>query len=295
MFDHMLPTTPGAIIGYLKSGKPIRLIAGGAPEGEGRGESQPQGEPQHSGAPDPAGGTQPDPQPSGQPDPLAKARADEQKVNPDAIKVDQLPEWAQKIVRDARKEAGDYRAQLKQAQQEQEEAAKQAGPSADEITAQVREEFAQQIGKALGLVADEQDTRLTPEQVIEKLTAEKEQTAKERDEERELRRRERLEAGVLRASGKLGADSEALLDSRTFLRKIRDLDPDTDDFAANLGDLIQLAIEEHPKYKASALAATPTRSGGEFAGGPGARPSGSEPTTDDFRKRRAVAKEQKSS
>ncbi|TMR90610.1 phage minor capsid protein [Nonomuraea basaltis] len=94
--------------------------------------------------------------------------------------------------------------------------------------------------------------------------------------------------------GNLGADSTALLDSRTFLRKIRDLDPDADDFSTKLGDLIQLAIDENPKYKAAALTATPTRSGGEFAGGPGARPTGSEPTIDDFRKSRAAAKEKSS-
>ncbi|MEV0236880.1 hypothetical protein [Nonomuraea sp. NPDC050786] len=289
MFDHMLPTTPGAIIGYRRNGQPIRLIAGGA-EGGGdaaaaggdsgqAGDAQAQARAQSQEGQTDAG--------SDTPDPLAAAKAAEQKVNPDAIKVEQLPDWAQKIVRDARKEAGDYRAALKQAQKDAEDAAKKAGPSPEEITAKVREDFAQQIGKALGLVTEEEQ-QLTPEQVIEKLTAEKEQTAKERDEERELRRRERLEAGVLRASGKLGADSEALLDSRTFLRKIRDLDPDADDFAAKLGDLIQLAIDENPKYKATALAATPTRSGGEFAGGPGVRPSGSEPTIDDFRKRRAA-------
>ncbi|MEW1843147.1 hypothetical protein AB0392_34845 [Nonomuraea angiospora] len=288
MFDHMLPTTPGALIGYRRNGQPIRLLAGGA-KGGGDAAAGGDGEGQTSDAPAQAGTQSQEGQTSGSgtPDPFAAAKAAEQRVNPDAIKVDQLPDWAQKIVRDARKEAGDYRAQLKQAQQEREEAAKNAGPSPEELTAQVRTDFAQQIGKALGLVTEEEQ-QLTPEQVIEQLTTERDQTAKERDEERELRRRERLEAGVLRASGKLGADSEALLDSRTFLRKIRDLDPDADDFSAKLGDLIQLAIDENPKYKATALAATPKRSGGEFAGGPGARPSGSELTTDDFRKRRAA-------
>lgn len=284
MFDHMLPTTPGAIIGYRTSGTPIRLIAGGA-EGEGGGEGQPQGE-QQSGALE-AGVTPTGQQPS-PPDPFAAAKAAEQKIKPDAIKVDQLPDWAQKIVRDARKEAGDYRAQAKEAQKAAEEAKAQT-PTAEEVTAQVRSEFAAQIGKALGLVPDEQADKLTPEQVIEKLTTEKDQTAQERDQEQERHRRALVELAVHRQGLKMGADPDALLDSRSFVKKIRDLDPDGDDFAAKLGDVIQLAIDENPKYKATALAATPTRSGGEFAGGPGVRPSGSEPTIDDFRKSRAAA------
>jgi hypothetical protein len=273
MLEHtMLPTTPGAIIGYRKSGKPIRLIAGGAPEGgEGGdaaaagGDGGQAGAPQSQGEGEPQGGGN-----SAVPDPLAVAKAAEQKVNPDAIKVDQLPDWAQKIVRDARKEAGDYRAQLK--------------------AAQVRVELAQQIGKALGLVADEQAEKLTPEQVIEKLTAEKEQTAKERDEERDRHRRALVHLAVHRQGAKMGADSDALLDSRSFMKKTRDLDPDTDDFSTALGEIIQLALDEHPKYKAGSLAGPPTRSGGEFAGGPGARPTGSEPTIEDFRKSRAARK-----
>jgi hypothetical protein len=42
MLDHELPTTPGVIIGYGKNGTPIRLIAGGAPEGDdgGAGDGQ---------------------------------------------------------------------------------------------------------------------------------------------------------------------------------------------------------------------------------------------------------------
>ncbi|WP_188197225.1 hypothetical protein [Nonomuraea sp. SYSU D8015] len=290
MFDHMLPTTPGAIIGHRRNGQPIRLIAGGA-EGDGGGEGQPQDTPQGDG---PEAGVTPPGQQPGQPDPLAAARQAEQKVNPDAIKVDQLPDWAQKIVRDARKEAGDYRAMLKQAQKEAEEAAAKKGPSPEEVTAQVREEFAQQIGKALGLVADEQAEKLTPEQVIEKLTSEKDQTAKERDQERERHRRALVELAVHRQGLKMGADPDALLDSRSFVKKIRDLDPDSDDFGTKLGEVIQLAIDENPKYKAASMSGPPTRSGGEFAGGPGARPTGSEPNVDDFRKRRAAAKEKSS-
>ncbi|MEV4078959.1 hypothetical protein AB0J43_01530 [Nonomuraea fuscirosea] len=305
MFDHsMLPTTPGAIIGYRRTGVPIRLIAGGAPEGEGgsgeggdagagTGGGQGGGEGQQqqntggtSGGGSAAGAAQ-------EPDRSKWINPDEP-INPDAIKVDQLPPWGQKLFRDLRKEAADYRSKMSDATKAAEEAAKSKGPSAEEITAQVRTDFAQQIGKALGLVADEQDTKLTPEQVIEQLTGERDTTAKERDEERERHRRALVELAVHRQGLKMGADPDALLDSRTFVKKIRDLDPDADDFGTKLGETIQLAIDDNPKYKAGSLAGPPPRSGGEFAGGPGGRPSGSEPTIDDFRKRRAAAKEKSS-
>ncbi|SDL73381.1 hypothetical protein SAMN05421874_12830 [Nonomuraea maritima] len=288
MFDHsMLPTTPGAIIGYRKSGKPIRLIAGGAPEGEGGGEGQPQGEPQNSGGPE-AGVTQPDQQQSTTPDPL-NSRQREEQVNPDAIKVEQLPSWAQKLIRETRTEAAEFRNQLRDAQKAADEAAKAKGPSAEEITQQVQSDLAKQIGKALGLIGEEQK-ELTPEQIIEQLTGERDSTAKERDEERDRHRRALMELAVHRQGLKLGADPDALLDSRSFLKKVRDLDTDADDFAQKLGEVIELAVTENPKFKAGSLAGPPSRSGGEFAGGPGGRAPNAEPSIDDFRKQRTAKK-----
>ncbi|TMR99519.1 hypothetical protein [Nonomuraea basaltis] len=281
---HTLPTTPGAIIGYRKDGRPIRAIAGGAPvEGEGR-EGQPQGDPQ-SGGPE-AGVTPPAQQAPSGPDPLAAARQKEEQVNPDALRVDQLPEWGQKLFQNLRKEAGDYRAELRDVQKALEEAKQTQGPSRDEIAQQVQADFVQQIGKALGLVGDEQK-ELTPEQVIETLTAERDTTAKERDEEKDRHRRALMELAVHRQGLKLGADPDALLDSRSFLKKVRDLDTDAQDFAAKLGEVIELAVTENPKFKAGSLAGPPSRSGGEFAGGPGGRTPSSEPSIDDFRKQRA--------
>ncbi|MEQ4717909.1 hypothetical protein [Nonomuraea sp. B19D2] len=283
--DHMLPKTPGAIIGYRKSGQPIRLIAGGAPEGEGEGQQQ--GNPQ-SGAPE-AGVTPPAQEAPPAPDPLTNLRQKDEQVNPDALRVDQLPEWGQKLFRDLRKEAGDYRAELRKVQEALEENKRSQGPSAEELTAQVQSDLAKQIGKALGLVSEEQQ-QLTPEQIIEQLTGERDTTAKERDEEKERHRRALMELAVHRQGLKLGADPDALLDSRSFLKKARDLDIDAQDFAAKLGEVIELAVTENPKFKAGSLAGPPSRSGGEFAGGPGGRVTGSEPSIDDFRKQRQAKK-----
>ncbi|MER7363284.1 hypothetical protein [Nonomuraea wenchangensis] len=285
--DHTLPTTPGAIIGYRKSGRPIRLIAGGAPEGEGGGEGQPQGEPQ-SGGPE-AGVTQPAQQEGTAPDPLAATRQREEQVNPDALKVDQLPSWAQKLIRETRNEAAEFRSQLREAQKAADEAAKATGPTAAEITQQVQSDLAKQIGKALGLIGEEQK-ELTPEQIIDQLTGERDMTAKERDAERERHRRALMELAVHRQGLKLGADPDALLDSRSFLKKVRDLDTEAQDFTTRLGEMIELAVTENPKFKGAPLAGPPSRSGGEFAGGPGGRSPSSEPSIDDFRKQRQAKK-----
>ncbi|MFD0659762.1 hypothetical protein [Thermocatellispora tengchongensis] len=89
-----------------------------------------------------------------------------------------------------------------------------------------------------------------------------------------------------RASQKVGADPDALIDSRSFLKSVRDMDPDAEDFSTALMETIQTAVENNPKFKAAAQAGPPARSGGEFTGGPGGRPASSEPSIDEFRARR---------
>ncbi|MFG3438336.1 hypothetical protein ACGF0J_13925 [Nonomuraea sp. NPDC047897] len=271
MLENTLPTTPGAFLGYRKDGvTPIYLIAGGAPDNES-GEGQPQ---QEETAPAQAEVTPPEP-----------AAADDTAVNPDAKRVDQLPSWAQKLIKETRAEAADYRSKLKDAQKVADEATGAQGPSPDEITEQVKSDFAQQIAKALGLVAEEEKP-LDPQQVIETLTAERDSTAKERDQERERHRRALIELAVHRASQKVGADPDALLDSRSFLKAVRDLDPDAEDFSTTLSETIATAVENNPKFKAATQAGPPARSGGEFTGGPGGRRTDSEPSIDEFRARR---------
>lgn len=211
--------------------------------------------------------------------PEQAAPAEEDKVKPDARKIDDLPAWAQAELRRARNDAVKYRTAL----QEREKAAEQqAGPTPEEVAAQAKAELAQQIGKALGLIEEEKP--VDPKEMVERLTAEKEATEKERDKERELHRRALIELGVHRTALKVGADGDALLDSRSFLRSIKDLDPNAEDFATALAERIQSAVEDNPKFKAASLSGPPARSGGEFTGGPGGRSSDPDQmTTDDFR------------
>ncbi|MEV4749068.1 hypothetical protein AB0K21_22040 [Streptosporangium sp. NPDC049248] len=228
---------------------------------------------------DRAGQSAPAPEVNTTPEP---APADDgEKAKPDARKVDDLPAWAQAELRRARTDAVKYRQQLQEKQAEQ----VPAGPSPEEIAAQAKAELAQQIGKALGIVEEEKP--VDPKDMIDRLTTERDSTAKERDAERELHRRALRELGVHRAALKQGADGDALLDSRSFLRSIKDLDPDAEDFGTVLAERITQAVEDNPKFKAAALSGPPARSGGEFTGGPGGRSSDPDQmTTDDFRAQR---------
>ncbi|MEV4091445.1 hypothetical protein [Streptosporangium saharense] len=206
----------------------------------------------------------------------------EDKAKPDARKIDDLPRWAQAELRRARMEAIQARkAAGNQAQQ---------GPSSEELVAQAQKDMARRIGTALGVIAEE-ETALDPQQMIERLTRERDAAAKDRDAEKDRHRRALIELAVHRAGTKLGADPDALLDSRSFLRNVRDLDPDGEAFTATLTEAVQKAVEDNPKFKAAGASGPPAKSGGEFTGGPGGRASDPEQmTTDDFRAWRRRAK-----
>ncbi|GGK90304.1 hypothetical protein Ppa06_58170 [Planomonospora parontospora subsp. parontospora] len=208
-----------------------------------------------------------------------------ERVNPDAKKIDQLPKWAQDELRRARADAVKWRTAAGPDSVGAQEAAKRAEDAAREAAEKAKAEVAQQIGRALGLVADEEKP-VDPSEVINKLTTEKELTAKERDAERDRHRRALVELAVHRQSIKHGADPDALLDSRSFLKQVRDLDPDGEGFMTTLTETITKAVEDNPKFKAAAVSGPPARSGGEFTGGPGRSSDPEQMTTDDFRRAR---------
>ncbi|MDF5756651.1 hypothetical protein [Spongiactinospora sp. TRM90649] len=248
---------PGALIGVRKNGRPIYVQAGGSetvPE-QGPARDAPPNEVPPVNAPEP------------------------EVVNPDAKRVDELPNWAQRLIKDTRNEAAEHRTQLSELRRQVE--SQPTGPSAEDLVRTAQQEVAQQIARALGL-AEAEETPPDPQTVIDKLTSEKATTEQERDAERDLHRRVRVELAVHRSSTKFGADPDALLDSRSFLRNLRELDPDD---AAAIDDVIKRAVEDNPKFKASQTAGPPAKSGGDFAGGTGARPEEAM-TVDDFRARR---------
>lgn len=152
-------------------------------------------------------------------------------------KVEDLPDWAQKIVRDARD--GEAKARTNAKAQAATEAAEQA-----------KAEMAQTIGKALGLVKD--DEAVTPEKLATDLEAEQKART---DTAREL--------AIYKASGAHNADPAKLLDSRSFLDTVKDIDP-TD--AEKIAAAIKTAVDNNASLKAARAAG---QSSADLAGGSG--------------------------
>lgn len=164
----------------------------------------------------------------------------------EAKTVEELPDWAQNIVRDARAEAAKSRVNGKTAAEEAQKA------------------ITEQIGKALGLVKDGDDA---PDPAA--LT----QAATEAQAEAKAAR---VELAVYRAAGAAQADPAALLDSRAFLDAVKDVDP-TD--SAAITAAIKSALTDNPRLKATP--AVPNKSGGDLTGGTGEGQSKTPKTLDD--------------
>ena len=138
-------------------------------------------------------------------------------------KVEDLPDWAQKLIKDTRSEAAGHRTKATAAETKQ----------AETLAA---------IAKALGLgPADETPD---PAKLTEQLTTA--QTAQ---------RAALVELAVFKAAGAHKADPAALLDSRTFLASVTDIDPSGSDFATKVDAAIKAAVDGNPKLKAAAQAA----------------------------------------
>ena len=148
-------------------------------------------------------------------------------------KVESLPEAAQKIIRDLRKEAGDNR-------------------TAKNAEAQ----RVQAILKAAGI-----DTGDTEDPVKAA-----EQAAKERDEAKAAARQTALELAIYRNATAAGADPARLLDSNSFLTSVREVDP-TD--TAALTAAITKAVADNTWLKAGRA---PGASGADHTGGTGDTP-----------------------
>jgi hypothetical protein len=104
-----------------------------------------------------------------------------------------------------------------------------------------RDELAQSIGKALGLVKD--DETVKPEDLLAQAQADR-QTAI--DEANAGKR----DLAVLRNADKHGANTDELLDSAAFNRKLAALDPSADEFASQVDALIKETVDGNPgKFK----------------------------------------------
>jgi len=80
----------------------------------------------------------------------------------------------------------------------------------------------------------------------------------------------RIELAAYKAATAAGADPDALLDSRSFLREIEDLDPSDASFEKDLREAAKAALGANPSLKAKSggqQKAPPGKSGGDLAGG----------------------------
>lgn len=248
---------------------------GGAPEGT---ETPPQPQPEVTAGgranapaaePTPEAPVEDEPKPDDTP---ADPASDPEGGAAEPSEVDQLPAWAQKHIRELREENKRSRLETKQS-------------AVEEATKAAREQMAQDLGRALGIIPPEgeeggaDDAPLTAEQLTELLAAERTST-----------QTARVELAVFKAAGAHSADPGALLDSRSFLDAVKGIDP-TDAEAINKA--IEEAVANNPRLKLAEPTPavdpepepTPPPSGGTFAGGPSGR--GNDVSTmsiDDFRK-----------
>jgi hypothetical protein len=241
---------PGAIIGYLKNGKPVRIIAGGSEAATEAPAGDAPAAPTADAATPPAATTDP-----------APASAPETPAAPsEAANVDQLPPWAQKLIRDGRTEAATNRAK-----------AKEHGDALEALKTQSQKQL-DGIAQALGLKPEQ----ATPEQIM----AERDAARATADQSAAQARQSQVELAVFRAAAQSGANGTALLDSRSFVAGLDGLDPSSADFGQQVADKIAAATDANPAWKtaipapavvppplaappAPPAAPVPARSGGE--------------------------------
>ncbi|MGA5424529.1 hypothetical protein [Streptomyces lavendulocolor] len=182
--------------------------------------------------------------------------------------------------------AEDPATQIARLTKELEDARKDAGKARTDAKRQAAEEakasLVQELGKALGLVKDDDKDAAPPDPAklqaaIESATAAHRETA--------------IELAVFKGASKHDADPSALTDSRAFMAKLAKLDPSADDFNRKVGDAIKAAVADNPKLKASGQVSAASASA-EFTGGTGEPDNHGDPTDIDEirrarRKRRA--------
>lgn len=160
-------------------------------------------------------------------------------------KVDSLPADVAKVIKDAREEAGKSRTVAKQ------NAAEEA-----------RQELLGTISKALGVEGDKPPT---PEELTRQLT----QSQSALSAAQEQATSAAIELHVYKTALRLGADADALLDSRSFCDKIDNIDVSKPEaFNTEVEAAITEALDANPKLRTGLV---PRRGGGDFTGGPGTR------------------------
>jgi len=145
-------------------------------------------------------------------------------------RVDDLPEWARKLIRDTRAEAATKRSE------------KNAAVKAAETD---RQKLITAFAKAAGI--DIPGETPNPEELATQLTA-----------AQDTARAARVQLAVYKAATAAGGNPDALLDSTTFLAKVNSLDPTAPTFGDNVGEAIRAAITANPTLKRTQAVAPST-------------------------------------
>jgi len=262
--DGYIPSvTPGAIIGYNKHDRPIRLIGGGAPDDdEGSGADGGQG----TGA----GGSQAGNQDGGSTGTggqgdggTGTGQGAAQGSNGAAGGDGAQHSRAIDAVR------SDFKAERAKRQKLEKDLADLQAANTRRAAAET--ERNRKLAIALGVAPDEPPD---PEKLAAELAAERKakQDAIDRSTARE--RELTVELQLLRQASRHGANPELLADSRSFMATLAGLDPSSEDFASDLGDAIKKAVEANPAYKITAPGGP--AADGQNAGGGGGAGSGSD-------------------
>jgi hypothetical protein len=169
--------------------------------------------------------------------------------------VSSLPGWAQKLLKKTRDEAAKARTAAKQ------KVLDEAENDRLKAVEETKTSVTKAVMKALGLDNDE-ETELTPEQVIKKISTERDEERRAR-EERDSKYRDLLvEVAVQDAANMHGADPSKLLDSRGFMSKLKDLDVDDDAYRVAVAAAVQEAVAENTSFRVEQKPRPPAVSGG---------------------------------
>ncbi|QOH59895.1 hypothetical protein [Rhodococcus rhodochrous] len=169
-----------------------------------------------------------------------------------------------------------------------EAAAEAARQAREEALNEFKAEFGKTVSQAFGINLP-QEEEPDPVQLVEQATS-KASEAEKRAQAAEQRALERdRELAIFRLAGE--ADPRELLDSRSFLNSIRDIDPNAADADELIGAAIDRAVEANPRLRKATAA--PPRSSGDGAGGNG-DPNAGGPEASDIDALRKLRSERRS-
>lgn len=222
---------PGQIIGHRRDGRPIRLQAGGSvqvPEVA----PAPPAEP----AAPPAPAAPPQQQPPAPPSPSPPAAPAQQQTPAPATAAPAAPA----DVTDWKAEAERLKTEAEQARTErdrwkQQSRTQETRSKANHAELTKRDELLREIAAKVGV---EFDDKPDPEELSRKLA-----------DQTKMTRQLTVERAVYLTAANAGANAAALLDSREFIGRTEQLDPDAADFAAQVADLVKDAAQQ-PRYQA---------------------------------------------